>query len=48
MSNLSREMKRNQLKNELKTNKINTAYHNRYDTLDQRIRRELKKNAKNN
>ena len=41
-----RKMKRNKLKQELKTNKIKEEYHNRYDTLEQRLLKE-KKNERN-
>lgn len=46
--NITRKVKRNKLKKELGTNKINEAYHDRYDTLEQKIRKDLKKNAKSN
>lgn len=46
--NITRKVRRNKLKKELGTNKINEAFHDRYDTLEQKIRKELKKNAKNN
>jgi len=47
MSNIKRKIRRNELKKELGTNKIQTAYHDRYDTIEQKIRKEIK-NAKNN
>lgn len=46
--NITRKVRRNKLKKELGTNKIKEAFHDRYDTLEQKIRKELKKNAKNN
>ncbi len=47
MSNILRKVRRNQLKKELNTNKIQDAYHDRYDTIEQKVKRSIK-NAKNN
>lgn len=47
MGGISRQINRNKLKKELGNNKINEAYHNEYDSIEQKMRREIK-NEKNN
>jgi len=49
MSNCIRQIRRNKLKNELKTNKISEFYHSKYDTLEKRLIRGMNiKENKNN
>ena len=47
MGNFARKLARNKLKQEIGSNKIREEYHNRYDSLEQRIKRELKEKDKN-
>lgn len=39
MSNLSRKVRRNQLKKQMGNNKINEFYHQQYDTIEERMRK---------
>ena len=42
MGSLVRKIKRNQLKKELGSNKIREIYHERFDTVEQKLRKEIK------
>jgi len=46
MSNCIRRLRRNKLKQELKTNKIKDYYHTRYDSLEKRLKRGMSNNDK--
>ena len=43
MSNCIRKLRRNKLKQELGTNKISDYYHTKYDNLEKRLKRGMKK-----
>lgn len=42
MGSLARKLRRNQLKKELGTNKIKQAFHEEFETLEQKLRKEFK------
>lgn len=46
MSGIERTVKRNFLKKKYKTNKIKELFHEKYDTLEQKIRRNKNENQK--
>ena len=46
MSGIERKIKRNQLKKEFNTNKIRDIFHERYDTLEQKINKINKEKRK--
>jgi len=47
MGSFARKLARNKLKQEMGNNRIREEFHNRYDSLEQRIKRELKEKDKN-
>ena len=46
MSGIDRKIRRNFLKKKYKTNKIKDLFHEEYDTLEQKIRRNKNQNQK--
>lgn len=42
MGSLARKIQRNQLKKELGTNKIRQVFHERFDSLEKKMRKEFK------